>query len=457
MKILGYVAILVFQLLFCCEAQDRDTILVARKTKYLTDFFNRPGYIQSVLGEANRIVEVKDKYHIGKPQNIIKSDSNLFLTFSGSGRIYSLKSVTDTSYTFIRLDSTENINYNLSANYFIYKGILHSFGGYGFWRTTGNLRYFNIGDHQWDIVPLSEEIIPQFHPTEASWFDPNTRKFYVPVQSIVNAGIKGKEHIQGKVVQTAHVLDLITKDWTKLGKTNKQVTDIIKNAQISFKCDRGLIFLYFDKVYLLDFAKNKVYIIDKPDFAQRLGRKGFDKFLYEYQGFFYTLNSISNTSDSLKIDYEGMKEAGFPIWGKDVNYVFVFGTMILVITIVAFYFHKKKKIKNKPTQESIQPNYKIRFTDTEITLLNLLIEKGKLNTRANINEVNYVLGLKHKNTGLQKKVRSDTFNSVNEKFKYISKREEPVIQSIRSEDDKRYFEYFVEKINIELIYSQIQD
>jgi hypothetical protein len=90
-----------------------------------------------------------------------------------------------------------------------------------------------------------------------------------------------------------------------------------------------------------------------------------------------------------------------------------------------------------------EKNYHIQFTDTEIALLQLLIQKNKENQRANINEVNYVLGLKHKNTGLQKKVRSDTFNNINEKFKYLSKTDDPLIQSIRSEIDKRYFEYFI--------------
>jgi hypothetical protein len=84
-----------------------------------------------------------------------------------------------------------------------------------------------------------------------------------------------------------------------------------------------------------------------------------------------------------------------------------------------------------------------------------LIEKEKKNERADINEVNYVLGLKHKNTGLQKKVRSDTFNSINEKFKYISKTDDLLIQSNRSEIDKRYFEYYIEKRNIALIINYI--
>lgn len=60
-----------------------------------------------------------------------------------------------------------------------------------------------------------------------------------------------------------------------------------------------------------------------------------------------------------------------------------------------------------------------------------------------ITDINYILGVKEKNTGLQKKVRSDVFNSINEKYRYITKQNDPLIQSIRSAMDKRYFEYFI--------------
>ena len=71
--------------------------------------------------------------------------------------------------------------------------------------------------------------------------------------------------------------------------------------------------------------------------------------------------------------------------------------------------------------------------------------KSKKNKTAVISEINYVLGIKDKNTGLQKKVRSDTISSINEKFKINLQSEELIIQSIRSEIDKRYLEYFIKK------------
>jgi hypothetical protein len=198
-----------------------------------------------------------------------------------------------------------------------------------------------------------------------------------------------------------------------------------------------------------------VYYSNSGLFNQSLGRKGPGDFVYEKDGFIYSYNSNTKETDSLQIDYSYFKETGLSIWEPIYNYTIPLGVLLLLtITVLIFYFlRKNKNIKyDVPVQEK---NYRIQFTDTEIALLKLLIQKNKENQRANINEVNYVLGLKHKNTGLQKKVRSDTFNNINEKFKYLSKTDDPLIQSIRSEIDKRYFEYFINSNNISVISSYL--
>ena len=79
----------------------------------------------------------------------------------------------------------------------------------------------------------------------------------------------------------------------------------------------------------------------------------------------------------------------------------------------------------------------------EAALLKLLIAKSEQKEYSTIDEINYVLGLRDKNLGIQKKVRSDLINGLNQKYSLVMKDEEHLISSIRSEEDKRYFEYFI--------------
>jgi len=68
---------------------------------------------------------------------------------------------------------------------------------------------------------------------------------------------------------------------------------------------------------------------------------------------------------------------------------------------------------------------------------------SKKDNNTEIHEINHVLGIKDKNVGLQKKVRSDIINAINEKFQFITQSESPLICSVRKEDDKRFYEYFI--------------
>ncbi|MEN9952935.1 MAG: hypothetical protein RLZZ520_1203 [Bacteroidota bacterium] len=437
------------------NSRQNDTIIEIKRSNYLENLINKEGNILYIIGYRSKLVNLVDRFHLEKPQLFIKSGKNLYLSFSGSGRLYGLTKTTDSLYYFSRLDSTENINYNLGANYFLYKGQILSFGGYGFWQNFGSLKFFNFKDRQWDIIPLSEEVIPQVHPIESSWFDQKSGKLFVPFQSIVNAGIVGTENLRGKIIPFSYYLDLATKKWTKLGKPNQQLVEIITNGQFSFRMQRGMIILYYDKVYLVDFNENKLYSSDNANFNQSIGRKTYSDFTYDYKGYLYNMKNISGEVDSLKIDYTYFKDTGIPLWEPVYDYTQPLAISVFVFSLgtILFYFRKKKKLVVENT--TVENKFRIQFSDTEISLLKLLIEKEKKNQRADINEVNYVLGLKHKNTGLQKKVRSDTFSSINEKYRYISKTEDILIQSIRSEIDKRYFEYYIDKRNIELIQSHV--
>ncbi|NBV10367.1 MAG: hypothetical protein EBS04_02735 [Chitinophagia bacterium] len=83
------------------------------------------------------------------------------------------------------------------------------------------------------------------------------------------------------------------------------------------------------------------------------------------------------------------------------------------------------------------------FTETEISLIQLLINANSTKQNVEIAEINRVLGIKDKNLGLQKKVRSDVINAINDKYIFITQGEKNLIASVRKEDDKRFYEYFV--------------
>ena len=88
-------------------------------------------------------------------------------------------------------------------------------------------------------------------------------------------------------------------------------------------------------------------------------------------------------------------------------------------------------------------------TEKEVILLCLL--RSEAGGHVDLEEINHVLGVKNKSKGLQKKVRSEVFNSINNKFRSLTSTPNGLIESVRNKDDKRYFDYFIETSNFNAV------
>jgi len=118
---------------------------------------------------------------------------------------------------------------------------------------------------------------------------------------------------------------------------------------------------------------------------------------------------------------------------------------LIVVGFSYWIFNRTVNRKLEIEQLKILKNKTINqaFTGTEVALLNLLCLASQKKELVEINQINHVLGIKDKNIGLQKKVRSDVMKAINEKYEFITQANYPVIGSSRKEEDKRFFEYFI--------------
>jgi len=146
----------------------------------------------------------------------------------------------------------------------------------------------------------------------------------------------------------------------------------------------------------------------------------------------------------------------YPIWGRDTSYdIYIAGGIGFMITIMGliWFFTRKSKRKFEQAQLKLLKTKSVNqaFVGTEVALITLLLNASAENKKVDIFQINHVLGIKDKNIGLQKKVRSDVINTINEKYQFITQGEEPLISSVRKDDDKRFFEYFIANNEIKTI------
>jgi hypothetical protein len=425
-----------------------------QKIKSLSDY---NGNI--ILSRTSNILPLNGTSFSANAQELIKHNGKIYIFIAQTGFIFQMSEPLGDSVVFRKIDNTININYNINCTNFIHKDQIYNYGGYGFWSKTGHLRKFNNVDMEWDIQPTNIEVFT----ADYEWFSPNEGRLYVPFQKIENKALKDPKIYKGVFEYTSYYLDLKTADWIKIGKVSPELIKLIdqKNNYGSYPHDKGRIFLINDEAHLFDYVENKIYKSKRADLNQYFIRNSGDLTVFFYKGKYYKYLSGSQTFKVWDLNLNDFQLLNFPIWGNDyMNLIFVLA-LCLAISIVVFFIwlfkrNIKKQIENAQLKVLKTKTVNQAFTETETSLIHLLLNAYSAKQNVEIAEINHVLGIKDKNVGLQKKVRSDVINAINDKYIFITQGENNLVGSVRKEDDKRFFEYFVVPTEVKTIQKLIE-
>ena len=433
---------------FNVKGQGPDSVYIVPNTPFIKQLLAfKTLNININLSKQNQQIPVHNNIIDGNAQELIKQGDDIYVFIEQTGFVYKLASFDSGNCVYKRMDKTVNLNYNIDCKNFIYNNNLYSYGGYGFWKTNGNLRKFNQEDREWDIIPLNKEIIA----TAYLWISPEEGRMYLPFQRVVNAGIIGPEHIKGVPDYTSYYLDIKKQQWVKLGELEKDIIKIVENdfesgKFLSYK--NGYLHHVNEETYLFDIIHNKVYKSKNANLNQFLIRRSATEDMFIYEDKIYSFNSTTQAFVTFPIiltDFELLRSS---IWGSE-SQLFNIIAVIVIIGVILFFsfwiFNRTVNRKLEFAQLKILKNKTVNqaFTGTEVALLNLLLNANAQKEVVEIHQINHVLGLKDKNIGLQKKVRSDVMKAINEKYEFITQANLPVIGSTRKEEDKRFFEYFI--------------
>ncbi len=379
-------------------------------------------------------------------QELIKYNGKIYILLYQTGFIFQMSEPQGDSVVFKKLDNTININYNIGCTNFIYKDEIYNYGGYGFWSKFPHVRKYNKVDMEWDIQPTNIEVFS----ADYDWFSPKEGRLYVPFQKIENKALKDPKFTNGIFEYTSYYLDLKTSDWIKIGKASPELIKLIneKNNYATYAYENGRIFVINEKAYLFDYLNNKVYKSKKADLDQFFIRGALETTAFFYNGKFYKYRAGFQSYKTWDFNINDFELLNFPIWGNDyMTLIFVLAICLVIILIIFFIrlFKQsvKKRIENAQLKVLKTKTMNQAFTETEISLIQLLINASGAKQNVEISEINRVLGIKDKNLGLQKKVRSDVINAINDKYTFITQGEINLIASVRKEDDKRFYEYFI--------------
>src|SRR5258706_5469646 len=201
-------------------------------------------------------------------QKLVRNDSGLHVVTSGTGRVYKVKRRTE-GVEITRIDSTIYSGNNFGAVPFSYRDTLYSLGGYGFWKSNGQLRVYPPNKAEWEVVALNTEIPFQSDYTfHWFWYDLGKGLIFAGYGPPVDQGIKQREQKQLVKIDSVAVLDLQRMEWTRLGMLSEFVTHRYGHFHNLGSSPCGQVIYTVDhhiqnNLYLLRYRNNKVLIADE--------------------------------------------------------------------------------------------------------------------------------------------------------------------------------------------------
>ena len=448
--------LLLIFLVFQAKAQGPDSVYTVPNTPFLSHIIASKQLNTAInLSSDTYPIPVQNTVIAANAQQLLKQGEVIYILIRQTGFVYKLIESDSTKCVFKRIDHTVNLNYNIDCKNFIYQGGLYSYGGYGFWKTNGHLRKFNFEDSEWDIIPLNMEIMS----TSYNWYSEDQGRLYVPFQRVVNAGIAGPENIKGVPHYTSYYLDLKTRQWQKLGDLEPEVIKLVEKDFTSnefLPLKNGYIHLVNEDTYLFDLVHNKIYKSKNAELNQFLIRRASNLNIYIEGDKIVSYNSATKLFITYPFKLSDFELLRTSIWGQE-NKLYIL--LLIVISIaIAFaggwwIFNRSVNRKLEFAQLKILKSKTVNqaFTNIEVALIKLLLTASSKDKYVEIGQINHVLGIKDKNIGLQKKVRSDVMKAINDKYEFITQSNSALIGSSRKEEDKRFYEYFIKPSELNTI------
>jgi len=384
------------------------------------------------------------------------ANGKLYLNINGSGILYAL----DSNYNYSRVDSTKYQGNYFGSAFFTYNNKIFNTGGYGFWDLTGSIRYFDTLTHEWGYLVTNKNIPFANGKNSISYFDKNAGLLYVLYVDYEPEYVS--ERSNDKLLKL-QCYNINTQKWWDhyyffYNKNSISLADI----HFIHHTKNGILINIkdFKDTYEINFAKKSFYKIDYEFITQLFQIKeqsrNFLSFTVQDTLFFYDCENndmksiIFDEKSKIKVDsLLFKKEQATSNFLNKLYFIFILAIIFLVILLVIQFIHYRKRNFDTTQQYALSNvenlNFKESLDNQEIDVLKLMLDNGDLNKTTSVEELNNILGLKDKSYKIQNNIRADVINSINKKFKILTNMNDILIERKRTDFDKRFFEYYLNR------------
>ena len=405
--------------------------------------------------------------------SLLKNKKEIYIQPLGTGKLYQVKKEKEGKFHIERIDSTYFNGANFNAINFFMNDTLFQYGGDGYWHIRGYLTYFSYKTHEWELYNANRLVIAFEDGNNNLVYniDRKKRNLYLS-NSFLQVDFPASLNVES--IDSVYQYNTQSRIWTTLGKTNPLLKAIIETkGALHYQMNEYSIIQNKLELIWADFENNtfgKFKERANSEFKENwlsiyLNNTKYNSLQFFLGNTFYlikidaenklTYNSFQITNDALDLSNQQ------PIYIPTNKFVQLLSHHIIDITlyvilglitiVIAIYWLKRRNTKNvlnKEVSNILNNHFFESLTVIEKELIEILYEHHLKGGFISTKLINKIIGVQNKDVMTQNKNRSDYFLKINQKFKFATHKELPLIIKTRDGLDKRQFNYGLQEAYI---------
>lgn len=401
---------------------------------YFNDYYKKIDLETFEIDSVKIVVDPQFEFKYYKPLLV---NSKYYFVQTGGGLVYALQ-----NDTIKRIDNSFNHKMQINSNLFVYDAKILKYGGYGFWSARNFLTYFDTDLLEWEAIsPVNSKEVPK--GTFDGLYILDHDNAYIFNGKSIDDFNKTEMYFNNEVWK----YNLKLNEWRYLG-TSEFIDLTHFPHPIRYK--KSLLVLYTNGISIIDLGNNKHIKFKHGKYSHNVIASLNHYFLNDRFYFFFYSKEDNNNEVYIKSASENEFIGEFisekPFYSK-YNLLKSFFSLIAGLLLIAFLanvgfkqFKKRKKIVLLDNGLRYQNKF-IEFDQKAMGILRLLAS----GTAVSSNKILSIVEEKQYSAAHNERIKVQKLEEINLKIKTLLSFNGDIIQSKKSEEDKRIRQYFINK------------
>lgn len=335
--------------------------------------------------------------------------------------------------TVLRIDKSYDDKIHNGSLDFVKNDTLYRFGGYGYFNSNKNLIRYEFNSNQWSLVPFKNfSLIEGFSYVKFHFLREN--KLFVIGYDYNNGKIQNSPNFKNEGFEYDFKTNSIVK---KL-----EIRNSFEYPNSYFQIDNENVFLFYpnkNKLLVLKTTNYDLYEYNLNSRESSISNKKNEGFHLKGDKLYFNTTDINGKDEEVYIHVSNvlnnMTKVSNLLESKTIKYFIFF---LLIIVPFLFFYRRKSKLNVTKTELKYRGE-KIKIDEKMYQIINLLFD----NTTVTNHQLNELFNKKNLNNIHVNRIKNQYIDNIN--LLFYSKTSKYLILKERSKDDKRFYDFFINK------------